>query len=119
MMENRVKRILREGGMALGAYVGGIADPQIVEIIGHAGFDAAFIDADHQLAGVTLDWQVYGPMCRLVAFHDTHFVTPPGYRNHETVDVPLLWNDIKRAHQHEEFFEPGGNMGIGVLWHGG
>jgi 2-keto-3-deoxy-L-rhamnonate aldolase RhmA len=45
--ENRVKRILREGGLALGTYVGGIADPQIVEIIGHAGFDAAFIDLEH------------------------------------------------------------------------
>jgi hypothetical protein len=33
MIQNRVKRILREGGMALGAYVGGIADPQIVELI--------------------------------------------------------------------------------------
>ena len=33
--------------MALGTYVGGIADPQIVEIIGHAGFDAAFIDLEH------------------------------------------------------------------------
>ena len=47
MVENRVKRILREGGLAFGAYVGGIADPQIVEIIGHAGFDAAFIDLEH------------------------------------------------------------------------
>ena len=47
MRENRVKRILREGGIAFGAYVGGIADPQIVEIIGHAGFDAAFIDLEH------------------------------------------------------------------------
>jgi len=44
MKENRVKRILREGGLALGTHVGGIADPQIVELIGLAGFDAAFID---------------------------------------------------------------------------
>src|SRR5271169_5725625 len=44
MKENRVKRILREGGLALGTHVGGIPDPQIVEIIGLAGFDAAFID---------------------------------------------------------------------------
>jgi hypothetical protein len=36
-----------EGGLALGTYTGGIADPQIVEIIGHAGFDAAFIDMEH------------------------------------------------------------------------
>src|SRR5260370_8835740 len=47
MQPNRVKQILREGGLALGTYVGGIADPQIVEIIGHAGFDAAFIDMEH------------------------------------------------------------------------
>src|SRR2546422_873694 len=47
MRPNRVKKILREGGLALGTYTGGIADPQIVEIIGHAGFDAAFIDLEH------------------------------------------------------------------------
>ena len=47
MQPNRVKKILREGGLALGTYVGGIADAQIVEIIGHAGFDAAFIDMEH------------------------------------------------------------------------
>src|SRR5258706_9672142 len=47
MRPNRVKKILREGGLAFGTYVGGIADPQIVEIIGHAGFDAAFIDLEH------------------------------------------------------------------------
>jgi 4-hydroxy-2-oxoheptanedioate aldolase len=47
MQANRVKKILKEGGLALGTYTGGIADPQIVEIIGHAGFDAAFIDMEH------------------------------------------------------------------------
>src|SRR2546427_11442229 len=47
MQPNRVKKILREGGLALGTYVGGIADPQIIELIGHAGFDAAFIDLEH------------------------------------------------------------------------
>jgi 4-hydroxy-2-oxoheptanedioate aldolase len=47
MRENRVKRILQEGGLALATHVGGIADPQIVEIIGLAGFDAAFIDMEH------------------------------------------------------------------------
>jgi 4-hydroxy-2-oxoheptanedioate aldolase len=47
MQANRVKKILKDGGLALGTYTGGIADPQIVEIIGHAGFDAAFIDMEH------------------------------------------------------------------------
>src|SRR5712671_6635824 len=47
MQENRVKRIMSEGGLALGTHVGGIPDPQIVEIIGLAGFDAALIDMEH------------------------------------------------------------------------
>jgi 4-hydroxy-2-oxoheptanedioate aldolase len=47
MQENRVKRIMNEGGLALGTHVGGIPDPQIVEIIGLSGFDAAFIDMEH------------------------------------------------------------------------
>jgi 2-keto-3-deoxy-L-rhamnonate aldolase RhmA len=47
MQENRVKRIMSGGGLALGTHVGGIPDPQIVEIIGLAGFDAAFIDMEH------------------------------------------------------------------------
>ena len=47
MKDNRVKRILRANGLALGTHVGGIADPQIVELIGLAGFDAAFIDMEH------------------------------------------------------------------------
>ena len=42
MQQNRVKKILREGGLALGTHVGGIPDPQIVELIGLAGFNAAF-----------------------------------------------------------------------------
>src|SRR2546429_9154211 len=47
MQENRVKRIMNAGGLALGTHTGGIAAPQIVEIIGLAGFDAAFIDMEH------------------------------------------------------------------------
>ena len=46
MRTNRVKKVMREGKLALGAYVT-LADPQIVEIIGLAGFDAAFIDMEH------------------------------------------------------------------------
>ncbi len=47
MIENRVKRVWREGGMALGAYSGCFGTPSMVEIIAHAGFDAVFIDMEH------------------------------------------------------------------------
>ena len=46
MRENRVKRILKAGGLAIGAGVD-MSDPALVEIIGLAGFDAAFIDMEH------------------------------------------------------------------------
>lgn len=53
MRENRVKKIMRSGQLAIGAYVG-LADPQIVEIIGLAGFDAAFIDMEHTAFDLSL-----------------------------------------------------------------
>ncbi len=37
---------MSEGKLAIGTYVS-LADPQLVEIIGLAGFDAAFIDMEH------------------------------------------------------------------------
>ena len=46
MRKNRVKQIMAKGQLALGTYVT-LADPQVVEIIGVAGFDAAFIDMEH------------------------------------------------------------------------
>lgn len=81
-----------------------------------APFDAVFIDGDHQLEGVTRDWEYYGRMSRIVAFHDIAWERPPGYAEHKTVDVPLLWKDLKQRYRHEEFIDPAGNMGIGVLW---
>ena len=59
MRENRVKRVMREGKLALGTYVT-FADPQIVEIIGLAGYDAAFIDMEH----TDFDLRLVGEMIR-------------------------------------------------------
>ena len=46
MFQNRVKDKMRQGKLAIGTYVS-LADPALVEIIGLAGFDAAFIDMEH------------------------------------------------------------------------
>jgi 4-hydroxy-2-oxoheptanedioate aldolase len=46
MLKNRVKEKIRQGKLAIGTYVN-LADPAVVEIIGLAGFDAAFIDMEH------------------------------------------------------------------------
>ena len=57
--ENRVKRVMREGGLALAGYAS-FADPNIVEIIGLAGLDAAFIDMEHS----GYDFRLVGEMIR-------------------------------------------------------
>lgn len=80
-------------------------------------FDAILLDADHRLPGVTEDWNNYGPMGRLVAFHDIAWRRAPEWVG-TRIDVPRLWDSIKTGYRHEEFkFCPTGkNNGIGVLW---
>src|SRR5271157_5605818 len=46
MHANRVKAKMAQGQLAVGTYVT-IKDPAVVEAIGLAGFDAAFIDMEH------------------------------------------------------------------------
>lgn len=60
MRENRVKKVMREGGLAIVSHVG-FADPAVVEIIALAGFDGAFIDMEHSV----FDMQTVGEMIRV------------------------------------------------------
>ena len=53
MRKNRVKQVMATGNLALGTYVS-LGDPQVVEIIGVAGFDAAFIDMEHSEFNLSL-----------------------------------------------------------------
>ncbi len=93
-------------------------DTIIKQVTHFAPWDACFIDGDHELRGVTRDWKNYGSLSRIVAFHDAGWQMPPGYKNSKVVEVPTLWNELKRTHRHEEFFDrsTGYNYGIGVLW---
>jgi 2-keto-3-deoxy-L-rhamnonate aldolase RhmA len=60
MRENRVKRVIREGGLAIASHIG-FSDPAVVEIIALAGFDAAFIDMEHS----SFDLQLVAEMIRV------------------------------------------------------
>jgi len=46
LKENKVKRMINEGKMALSAHIS-FPEPALVEVIGYAGVDAAFIDMEH------------------------------------------------------------------------
>jgi 2-keto-3-deoxy-L-rhamnonate aldolase RhmA len=52
MRDNRTKRIMSEGGLALGVSLT-VADPFVAEVIGGAGFDFVLIDTEH--APITVD----------------------------------------------------------------
>jgi len=47
VLENRVKRILRQGRTAIAGFAGCLGCAEMVEIIGHSGFDGVFIDMEH------------------------------------------------------------------------
>jgi 4-hydroxy-2-oxoheptanedioate aldolase len=46
VIKNLVKEKIRQGKLALGTYVY-LEDPAVIEIVGMAGFDSAFIDMEH------------------------------------------------------------------------
>lgn len=52
-------------------FIGNSRSTQILESVRALGpFDVGFIDGDHSYEGVNADWENYGPMCKVVAFHD-------------------------------------------------
>src|ERR1700750_2682265 len=74
MRDNRAKRIMRAGGLALGVSIT-IADPFVAEVIGGAGFDFVLIDTEH--APITVD-QLQMLLIALRTSASTVFVRPAG-----------------------------------------
>lgn len=93
---------------------GDSTDPAVVEKAKALGpFDCVFLDGNHTLPYVKKDWASFGPMAKMVGFHDIGWVHREGKF---PIDVPVFWNEIKQSHRHEEIkLEPRDN-GIGVLW---
>lgn len=84
-------------------------------IVGRGPFDAILIDGDHTLAGVTRDWNLYGKLAPIVAFHDIVGTGQAEKVNGNPVEVPILWDSLKREHETLEFVAEGSAMGIGVV----
>lgn len=80
-------------------------------------FDCVFVDGNHKLMYVRADWDNYGPMAKMVAFHDIGWrrATPSSPNR---ILVPEFWNEIKDGYRHREILlDPTGDaFGIGVIW---
>lgn len=108
---------LVEAGYDARLIVGDSRDPETIRRARKFGpYDAVFIDAGHKLAEVTDDWNNYGPMSRIVAFHDIAWTRDE--TETRRIEVPKLWNVLKCQYRHVELkmCPTGNNNGIGVLW---
>jgi predicted O-methyltransferase YrrM len=111
---------LRKRGYNTDLILADSTDPlAIARVRAWAPFDLCFIDACHLETFVWQDWHNYGPMSRMVAFHDiAQTPNPHKISKKMPIQVQTVWNKIKGNYRHEEIklcSVPDQN-GIGVLW---
>ncbi len=109
---------LNEDGYNAHLIIGDSTDPKIIEQVKALGpFDACFIDANHTLPYVTKDFENYGSLARIVAFHDIGFFRKEGLPPHKKpIEVPVFWKSIKQKFKNVEIRYDKQDNGIGVLW---
>lgn len=73
-------------------------------------YDLVFIDGDHRYEGVKKDWENYGPMGKVVVFHDI-VRHPDGARN--APQVWRLWEEIQG--NKSQYIAKDSLMGVGVV----
>jgi hypothetical protein len=71
-------------------------------------FDLIFIDASHDYEGVKKDFEIYGGLGKIIAFHDIC-----GLRDCE--GSKKVWEEVKQSRKVIEFIDAGLPVGIGVI----
>jgi predicted O-methyltransferase YrrM len=109
---------IRAMGHTVNLIMGDSTDAHVVRAVAkEAPFDAVLIDGNHTREYVTKDWENYGSLARIVAFHDIGkpekvSVAKKPWR----ADVPALWESLRASHRHIEIKADKGGIGFGMLW---
>jgi predicted O-methyltransferase YrrM len=115
---NACMTALRQIGHDAHVVWGDSAAAETVQAVRALGpFDAVLIDGNHTLSGIRRDWANYGPLARIVAFHDIAWRNEPQDRGY-LIDAPAFWAELKPHFRHVEITRDptGRDNGIGVLW---
>jgi Methyltransferase domain len=106
-------------GYEVHLFIGDSSDPRIInEVRAFAPYDLMLIDGNHTEPYVRMDWLNYGPMARIVAFHDIAYNLGNRPQPSWKIEVPKVWEEIKQNFRHEEIkMDPTKqDNGIGILW---
>jgi hypothetical protein len=88
-------------------FIGDSHSEEVVKMVRDlAPFDFCFIDGDHSYEGAKADWENYGPMAKIVAFHDIV----------NNVGCFKLWNEIKAAGHRTVEYTSSVWLGIGMVF---
>ncbi len=99
---------LRSIGYDAHLILGDSVEPETVaKVTELAPFDLCLIDATHSEEFVERDWLNYGPLARVVAFHDID--------NHNC-DVPAFWDRLKSSYPRRETIDMKTGNGLGLVW---
>jgi len=119
-LEECVKRLRKELGYDAYLFLGDSTDPEIVaKVAALAPFDACLSDANHTAPFVRADWKNYGPLAKIVAFHDIGWVADGRVTKKYPIDVPQFWDELKiqfSRHKEIKFCQTKRDNGFGVLW---
>ena len=107
---------LRAKGYDAHCIIGDSTDKKVIrEAQQRAPYDLCLIDGNHTVPYIRADWDNYGPMAKIVAFHDIGWEMDP--RKQKQIEVPLVWNEIKTEYRYQEIKLCSVNEnGLGVLW---
>lgn len=112
--------MLRRKGYETSLIVGDSTDQRVIDDVKKLGpFDAVFIDANHTLPYIKKDWENYGPLGKIVAFHDIGFFRAEGLPPHKKpIEVPIFWKELKAQGKYRtlDIRRDKQDNGIGVVW---